>query len=70
MQIASADIPNTILAVGGFITAVGGFALNVWMTMRQTKILKAHSDDNREQIKNTVTAASGTYKAPPPELQR
>lgn len=28
----------------------------------QTKELKAHSDDNREQIKNTVVSATGTHK--------
>lgn len=29
----------------------------------QTQDLKAHSDDNREQIKSTVASATGTHKA-------
>lgn len=33
------------------------------LTDKQSRDLKAHSDDNVTKIQNTVTSASGTFKA-------
>ena len=66
MKIDQAALPNIILAVAGFVTAVGGFALQAWMTIRQTRQLKEHSDANVSKIADKVMEATGTHKVLPP----
>lgn len=63
-------IIELVKSLGPLITAATPLVLGVlswYLTSRQTRLLKQHSDDNREQIKGAVTSASGTYKALKPD---
>lgn len=65
-------IVELITALTPFVTAATPVLLVLvgWWINRQNKKtaaaqttdLKAHSDENREQIKSSVTSASGTFK--------
>jgi hypothetical protein len=59
MKIASGDWAGIITAIAGFVTVISGIVTQILMTIRQTKQLKDHSDENAQKI---VSGTSGTFK--------
>jgi hypothetical protein len=68
MNKAVADLVAVLRELGPIITAATPVLLilvNWYVTRRQTRDLKAHSDENRAQIQSTVASSSGTYRKLP-----
>ncbi len=60
--VQSADIAPIIGAVGGLITVVGGFTIQVVMMLKQTKKIDDHFAQTRNDIAQS-TGMTGTQKA-------
>lgn len=50
-------------------TPVLVIVVNWWVTKKQTKIINDHSSATTEDVKQTIAASTGQYKALPPDTK-
>lgn len=54
-------------AITPLMLGLGAYLIPYWLK-KQTGDLKAHSDENREQIKDAVISTTGTHKLLSPDV--